>query len=61
MKMYGYIAKDKSLLFVRSKREYVLGSFLGHIKRKYGIKVEEASKYITENFDEVVIEYNEVT
>lgn len=61
MKMYGYIANDKSLLFVRSKKEHVTGSFIGHIKRKLGVSGQAAEDYIANNYKLVEIEYNEVT
>ena len=60
MKMHGYVKKGGGVLYAR-KDGRAKEFWLRLIKKYFENTDEEAEEYLTKHFNEVEIEYNEVT
>ncbi len=61
MKMYGYISKNGKFLYVRNTMKNAELCLIVTEMRRLRVNHDEAKKYVREHFNEVEIEYNEVT
>lgn len=59
--MYGYVSKNGKFLYVRDTMKNAEICFVAHEMRRMRFTVDEARKFIEENYNVVEIEYNEVT
>ena len=61
MKMYGYVSKKGSSLYVRKDKKLAKEYCNRLVRTLLGMSETAAEKYIKDHYNEVEIEYNEVT